>query len=388
MTQLLIKIFIPDSDNTENEQVRTAYGVLSGTVGIVLNTLLATAKMIFGLITKSISIVADGANNLFDAVSSVISLVGFKISGKPADDEHPYGHGRAEYVSALTLAFIVLMMGFELVKSSFDKLRHPEAVVFSVPAVIMLVLAILGKVWLAVFNTKVGKKINSLTVDAVVKDSISDIAATTATLIALFASKFTSLPIDAAMGMLVAGFIIYTGIGIIKETMSPLLGEPPQQEIITELEKTVMSYDGVVGIHDVVLHSYGHTKVIGSLHAEVPANVDVMVSHDTIDLIERHIKEKFGMEITIHMDPVLVDDERTDSLKALVIGIVGEIDDKITLHDFRVVDGPTHTNLIFDLVVPRKFEMSENDLILTVDEKIKENNETYFAVITIDHSYI
>lgn len=388
MTQLLIKIFIPDSDNTENEQVRTAYGVLSGTVGIVLNTLLATAKMIFGLITKSISIVADGANNLFDAVSSVISLVGFKISGKPADDEHPYGHGRAEYVSALTLAFIVLMMGFELVKSSFDKLRHPEAVVFSVPAVIMLVLAILGKVWLAVFNTKVGKKINSLTVDAVVKDSISDIAATTATLIALIASKFTSLPIDAAMGMLVAGFIIYTGIGIIKETMSPLLGEPPQQEIITELEKTVMSYDGVVGIHDVVLHSYGHTKVIGSLHAEVPANVDVMVSHDTIDLIERHIKEKFGMEITIHMDPVLVDDERTDSLKALVIGIVGEIDDKITLHDFRVVDGPTHTNLIFDLVVPRKFEMSENDLILTVDEKIKENNETYFAVITIDHSYI
>lgn len=388
MTKLLIRLFVHDSESTENEQVRTAYGVLSGTVGIVLNTLLAVAKMVFGLITKSISIVADGANNLFDAVSSVISLVGFKISGKPADDEHPYGHGRAEYVAALTLAFIVLMMGVELVKSSIDKLRHPEAVVFSVPAVIVLVLAILGKIWLAVFNTKIGKKINSLTVDAVVKDSLSDIAATTVTLIALIASKFTSLPVDAAMGILVAGFIIYTGVGIIRETMGPLLGEPAQQAILEELEKTVLSYDGVVGIHDVVLHSYGNVKIIGSLHAEVPANVDVMVSHDTIDLIERHIKDRLGLEVTIHMDPVLVDDERTQSLKALVLGIVCEIDSRITLHDFRVVDGPTHTNLIFDLVVPRKFNMSENDLILTVDERIKAVNKAYFAVITIDHSYV
>lgn len=387
MTKLLIKLFIFDSENTADDRVRTSYGVLSGCVGIVLNTVLSVAKMVFGIITRSISIIADGANNLFDALSSVISLVGFKISGKPADDEHPFGHGRAEYVSALTLAFVVLIMGIELVKSSVDKLRNPEAVIFSLPAVIVLIIAIAAKIWLAVFNTKVGKKINSITVDAVVKDSIGDIAATSATLIALVASKFTALPVDAFMGIIVAGFIIYTGISIIKDTLGPLLGEPPDNSIVVEIEQKVLSYDGIVGIHDLVLHTYGHSKLFGSIHAEVPASTDVMVSHDTIDLIEREIRDALGIELTIHMDPVLVDDERTDTLKALVYEIVAGIDSRITLHDFRVVDGPTHTNLIFDLVVPRKFTMSENELLVAVNEKVKESDERYFAVITVDHSY-
>lgn len=387
MTNLLIKLFIYDSDNTSDERVRTKYGVLSGGVGIVLNVILSAAKMIFGLITRSISIIADGANNLFDALSSIISLVGFKISGKPADSEHPFGHGRAEYVSALTLAFVVLIMGIELIKTSVDKLFHPEAIIFSLPAAIVLVIAIFAKLWLAVFNTKVGKKINSITVDAVVKDSISDIAATSATLIALISSKFTDLPVDAVMGMLVALFIIYTGISIIKQTLGPLLGEPPDSKIVKEIQDKVLSYDGVVGIHDLVLHSYGHSRILGSLHVEVPASTDVMVSHDTIDLIERDVKDTIGVELTIHMDPIAVDDVRTNFLRGLTEELVAEIDESITLHDFRIVDGPTHTNLIFDIVLPYKFRMEENELLLTINEKIKQKDDTLFAVITFDRSY-
>ncbi len=387
MTKLLIKLFIPNSEYTTDEHVRTSYGVLSGCVGIVLNVVLAVLKMACGLFTRSISIVADGVNNLFDSLSSIISLAGFKISGKPADDEHPFGHGRAEYVSALTLAFVVLVTGIELVKSSVDKLMNPEAVVFSLSAAIVLVFAIFSKLWLAVFNTKIGKKINSITVKAVVKDSIGDIAATSSTLIALISSKFTDAPVDAVMGIVVALFIIYTGISIIKDTLGPLLGEPPDNAIVDEIGTKVLSYDGVIAIHDLVLHAYGHSKIIGSLHVEVPATTDVMVSHDTIDLIERDIKSSLGIDITIHMDPILVDDEHTDTLKGVVLEIVNTIDERITLHDFRVVDGPTHTNMIFDLVIPHKFPMTENELLITLNEKIKEKDESYFAVVTIDRGY-
>lgn len=387
MTNLLIKLFIKNSDDTDSEKVRIKYGVLSGVVGIAINIILSVFKMIFGALTKSISIVADGANNIFDAISSIISLVGFKISGKPADDEHPFGHGRVEYVSALTLAFFILLMGFELIKSSVDKFRNPEAVIFSVPAVIVLVFSILAKIWLAVFNKKIGKKINSVTVDAVVTDSIGDIAATTCSLIALVASKFTDLPVDAAMGIIVALVIIYAGIGIIRDTMGPLLGEPPDKEIVNRLEETVLSYDGVIGIHDLVLHSYGHSRIIGSVHAEVPSDGDILVSHDLIDMIERDIRKNLGIEISIHMDPVLVNDEQTEKYKATVSGIVAEIDPEITMHDFRIVDGPTHTNLIFDLVLPRKSELTEQDLKDMVDSMVTAKDSRCFTVINVDRSY-
>lgn len=388
MTKLLIKLFIKDSENTSDEKVRAKYGVLSGVVGIILNVILSVFKMIFGAITRSVSIIADGANNIFDAVSSIISLIGFKISGKPADDEHPFGHGRIEYVSALTLAFIILIMGFELIKSSVDKFTNPETVIFSAPAVIVLVFSILAKIWLAVFNKTVGKKINSVAVNAVVADSIGDIAATVCSLIALIASKFTTLPVDAVMGIIVALVVIYAGIGIIKDTLGPLLGEPPAKEIVGELEKLVLSYEGIIGIHDLVLHSYGHSKVIGSLHAEVPSDVDIMHSHDTIDLIERDIKEKLGIEISIHMDPILMNDPLTNELKELTAKVIGGISSEITFHDFRVVTGKTHTNLIFDIVVPRASLLKDDEIKALIDKKIKEENDTYFTVINIDRSYV
>lgn len=388
MTKFLIRTFVRDYENTGSAVVRTRYGVLSGIVGICLNIILSVFKMIFGALTKSISIVADGVNNLFDAFSSIISLVGFKISGKPADKEHPFGHGRIEYVSALTLAFFILIMGFELAKTSVGKFRNPEQVIFGWPALIVLVCSIAGKIWLAYFNTAVGKKIDSVAVNAVVTDSIGDIAATTGTLIALVASKFTSLPVDAVVGVLVSLIVMYAGIGIIKDTMGPLLGEPPSKEIVDKLEELVMSYDGVAGIHDLVLHSYGNAKVIGSLHAEVPANVDVLMSHNIIDNIESDIKEKLGIEISIHMDPVAVDDELTNKLKKIAAKAVSEIASEITIHDFRIVEGYTHTNLIFDAVLPHKFFMTDEQFRNAVSEKIKETEPTYNTVINIDRSYV
>lgn len=386
MTQLLIKLFVKDYQNTESEAVRVRYGTLSGLVGIAINIILSVSKMIFGAITKSISIIADGANNTFDAISSIINLVGFKISGKPADDEHPFGHGRIEYVSALTLSFFILIMGVELIKTSIDKFRNPETVIFSVPAAIVLIISILAKLWLALFNRNVGKRINSVAVNAIVTDSLGDIAATTCSLIALISSKFTDLPIDAVMGIVVALVIIYAGIDIIKGTIGPLLGEPPEKEIVDRLEKLVMSYDGVVGIHDLVLHCYGHSKIYGSLHAEVPADIDILHSHDTIDLIERQVKEQLGIEISIHMDPI-INDERTHELKSEVNRIVKEICPEASIHDFRIVDGPTHTNLIFDALLPRKSPLTEQEFKDLITSKIKELDKKYFTVINIDRSF-
>ena len=398
LTELLLRLFIKDYAQTKKndktavafipgEKDRLRLGVLSGTVGIVLNVILSVFKMIFGAITKSVSIMADGVNNIFDAASSVINLVGFRISGKPADDEHPFGHGRVEYISALTLAFFILIMGVELIKTSVDKFTNPETVIFSVPAVVVLVFSILGKIWLAAFNAKIGKMVNSVAVKAVVTDSIGDIAATTCSLIALVASKYTELPIDAVMGIIVALVIIYAGIDIIRGTMGPLLGEPPEKEIVDKLEELVMSYDGVVGIHDLVLHSYGHSKIIGSLHAEVPADVDIMHSHDTVDLIERQVKEQLGIEISIHMDPI-INDERTHGLKEMTIKAVKGICGDASIHDFRIVDGPSHTNLIFDVLLPRKCEYSEAEFKELLELRIKAEDARYFIVVTIDRNYV
>ncbi|MBE6820253.1 MAG: cation transporter [Ruminococcaceae bacterium] len=398
MTELLLRLFIKDYTQTKKsgktsvafipgEKDRLRLGVLSGVVGIVLNVILSVFKMIFGAITKSVSIMADGVNNIFDAASSVINLAGFRISGKPADDEHPFGHGRVEYISALTLAFFILIMGVELIKTSVDKFSNPEAVIFSVPAVVVLIFSILGKIWLAAFNAKIGKMVNSVAVKAVVTDSIGDIAATTCSLIALVASKYTDLPLDAVMGIIVALVIIYAGIDIIRGTMGPLLGEPPEKEIVDKLEELVMSYDGVVGIHDLVLHSYGHSKIIGSLHAEVPADVDIMHSHDTVDLIERQVKEQLGIEISIHMDPI-INDERTHGLKEMTANAVKGICGDASIHDFRIVDGPSHTNLIFDVLLPRKCEYSESEFKELLEMKIKAEDKRYFTVVTIDRNYV
>lgn len=388
MTRLLIKLFIKDSENTGSETVRMRYGVLSGAVGIVLNAVLSLFKLIFGSAAHSVAVVADGVNNLFDAVSSIISLIGFKMSGKPADKEHPFGHGRVEYISALTLAFFIVITGVELIKSSVGKFTSPEPTVFSVPAAVTLAVSIAAKLWLALFNRSIGRRIDSVAVNAVFADSVGDIAATACSLVALIASGFTALPVDAVMGIIVAGFVIFTGIGIIRDTMGPLLGEPPGAETVDKLQKLVLSHDGIIGIHDIVLNSYGHSRIIGSLHAEVPADADLLTAHDTIDLIEREVREKLGIELSIHMDPILVNDEKTDSLRSLVANIVREIEPDVTIHDFRVVDGPTHTNLIFDAVLPYKSKLGEDELRQEVSRRVREANGKCFCVINIDRSYV
>lgn len=359
MTKLLIKLFIKDADNTANAAVRSRYGVLSGAVGIACNLLLTIAKFLIGSLTNSIAITADAVNNLSDAGSSAVTLFSFKAANRPADDEHPFGHGRIEYIAALGVAFLILMMGFELVRSSIDKIMHPEALSFSVPALIVLLLSIGVKIWMALFNHQLGKRIDSPAVGAVVMDSVSDTAATTVSMLALILSKFTSLPLDGYMGIIVALFIFYTGIQIVRDTVGNLLGQAPDPKLVKALETEILSFEGVVGVHDLIVHDYGPNRIFASAHAEVPSNADIMKSHDTIDLIEREIKKKFHMDMVIHMDPIVVEDEQVNRLRLQLSEIVRSIDPRFTIHDFRMVEGPTHTNLIFDLVIPHNCKMKK-----------------------------
>ncbi len=367
--------------------VRTRYGILSGFVGICLNLALCAAKFITGTMTNSIAITVDAANNLSDAGSSVINLMGFKFADKPADEEHPFGHGRLEYIAALVVSLVILLMGIELAKNSIAKIISPEPVIFKWISVLILVFTMFAKLWLAFFYRNVGKRINSPAMSAVVADSLSDIAATGSTLFALFVSKFTSIPIDGYIGLIVSVFVFSAGIGIIKNTIGPLLGEPPEEEFVKAIEKKILSYDGVVGMHDLLLHNYGPGRIFGSVHAEVPSSTNIMQSHDTIDLIEREIKQEFGIELVIHMDPIVVDDEHIDLLHALVLDMVLEIDDSLSIHDFRVVDGPTHTNLVFDLVTPHNYPIKSINLINDVSKRLSKLNDKYYAVINVEQSF-
>ena len=388
MTKLLIKLFIKDADNTANAAVRSRYGVLSGAVGIACNLLLTIAKFLIGSLTNSIAITADAVNNLSDAGSSAVTLFSFKAANRPADDEHPFGHGRIEYIAALGVAFLILMMGFELVRSSIDKIMHPEALSFSVPALIVLLLSIGVKIWTALFNHQLGKRIDSPAVGAVVMDSVSDTAATTVSMLALILSKFTSLPLDGYMGIIVALFIFYTGIQIVRDTVGNLLGQAPDPKLVKALETEILSFEGVVGVHDLIVHDYGPNRIFASAHAEVPSNADIMKSHDTIDLIEREIKKKFHMDMVIHMDPIVVEDEQVNRLRLQLSEIVRSIDPRFTIHDFRMVEGPTHTNLIFDLVIPHNCKMKKSDIYQRVNGLVNELGPQYYTVITIENSFV
>ncbi len=387
MFKQLVRLFVKDSERTHSAVVRERYGMLSGIAGIIVNVLLATAKFIIGTASHSIAITGDALNNLSDAGSNVVTLVGFRMAGAKPDKEHPFGHGRIEYVAALVVGFIVEMMGLELIKSSIEKIKNPEPSVFSWAACAVLLLSIGGKIWLALFNRYLGKKIDSPAMSAVVADSISDTAATASTLLALILSQFTSFPVDGVFGIVVALFIMYSGLGILKETIGILLGTPPSKELVDSLRSFILSHDGIIGIHDLVIHSYGASKFFASVHAEVPSTVDILKAHDTIDLIEREVLKKFSIQLVIHMDPLVVNDERVDELHSLVTARCREIDPALQIHDFRVVDGPTHTNLIFDLVIPFDFKYSERQTKELLSEKIREQNENYYAVITTESSY-
>lgn len=387
MAELLAKLFIKDYQNTKNPSVRAAYGELSGAVGIVVNLILTAAKFFVGMMTGSISVSADAVNNLSDAGSSVITLAGFKMAKKPADKDHPYGHGRIEYITALIVSFFILLMGFELLKSSVDKIRNPEPVTYSTVALVILLLSIAMKLWLAYFNHRLGKKIDSAATKAVVTDSLSDTAATAVALAALVISRFTDTPVDGWFGIAVALFIFRSGLEILKDTIALLLGKPPEKEFVDAIEQDILSYDGVVGVHDLIIHDYGPGRTFASAHAEVPSNVDIMQSHDTVDLIERDLFQKYGMLISIHMDPVVVDDARINALKAMCAEVITETEPSVTFHDFRVVEGPTHTNLIFDIVVPPDCKKGDQSISDTICEKLSKIDERYFCVITVDHAF-
>lgn len=388
MSELLLRLFIKNHQDTKNPDIREKYGYLGSVTGIIINIFLAAAKYLIGIITNSIAITADAVNNLSDSVSCVITLVSFKMANMKPDKEHPFGHGRIEYVAALIVGFIVELMGYELIKSSIGKIRNPEAVVFSVPAVIVLLISIGGKIWLAVFNRHLGKKIDSPAMSAVVADSISDTTATAITLISLVVSLFTDFPLDGYMGIVVSLFILYSGFGILKESVGIILGKPPEKELVDELVEFIMSHDEILGIHDLVIHSYGATRTFASVHTEISSDGDLLRAHDTIDSIERLTKEKFGIELVIHMDPIVTNDEKTESYYQYIHKTVKDFDSSLSIHDFRVVEGPTHTNLIFDIVIPHKYKLTEKELIDEINNLVHKDNENYFLVITVDNCYI
>lgn len=387
MTALLVKLFIKDSEKINDKKVRTSYGVLSSITGIVLNLILAGAKYAAGVISGSISITADAINNLSDAGSSIVSFFGVKISAKPADKDHPYGHGRVEYISAFIVAFFVLFMGIELFKDSVGKIINPEPVKFSFLSLAILVFSIIAKLWLGIFNRTLGKKINSAPMMAVMKDSFSDCLATGVAAVSIIVSAFSDINIDGYLGIVVAIFIFIAGFGILKETLGNILGRAPEEEFVDEITEKILSYPHICGVHDMIIHDYGPSCRFASVHAEVPSNEDIMELHDIIDGIERDIYNEYGMLTSIHMDPVVINDERINELRKITENAVASVDERLTIHDFRVVEGPSHTNLIFDTLLPRDIKCTDREICQKIEDKLSKIDERFFCVITVDHAF-
>ena len=385
MISLLGRIFIKTKDE---KQKRKLYGTLCSIVGIVLNVLLFAGKMVAGFITGSVAITADAFNNLSDAGSSFITLIGFVFAGKKADTDHPFGHGRFEYLSGLFVSMIILMMGFELLKSSINKIIKPVSVSQSLVTIVILIVSVGIKLYMASYNKKIGKRISSKAMMATGTDSLSDAVATTVVLVSMIFMELTGLNIDGYCGVFVACFILYAGINAAKDTIDPLLGLAPDKEFVKQVEEIVMSYDMVGGIHDMVVHDYGPGRRMVSLHAEVPGNRNIYEIHDTIDLIEEKIRTTLDCEAVIHMDPVDVDNEEIKKMKALIATNIKKIDERLSIHDFRMVSGPTHTNLIFDVVVPFEVKTSRNTIKEAVEEMVLQIEGNYFAVIKVEQSYV
>ena len=387
MVSLLTKIFIKDYDNTTSTGVRQAYGVLCGAVGIAFNILLFAGKFLAGFFSNSIAITADAFNNLSDAASSVITLIGFKMAGQKPDSDHPFGHGRIEYLSGALVSLAILVMAVELVKSSVSKILHPEEMTFNVLIVVILVVSIAVKLYMSFYNTKISKKINSAAMKATATDSLSDSLATTAVLIATLISHFTGVNIDGYCGILVGLFIFYAGFSAIKDTINPLLGQSPDPEFVQRIEEIVLSYDTVLGIHDMIVHDYGPGRLMVSLHAEVPASGDLLTLHDTIDNIEHELRTTLQCDAVIHMDPICNDDKETLELKEHALDFIHQLSADLTLHDFRLVKGPTHTNIIFDVVVPYNFDYSDTEIKEHLAKAFSAINENYYTVIDVDKAY-
>lgn len=387
MVTFLSRWLIQDYDRPEDPEVRRKYGVLCGSVGIGLNLLLFLAKFFAGTISGSIAITADAFNNLSDAGSSLVTIVGFKLAGQKPDPSHPFGHGRMEYLSGLAVSVLILLMGFELLQSSVDKIRHPAAIEFSWLSVVILLLGIAGKLYMSYYNRSVGNKINSAAMKATAADSLSDSISTAAVLAATLIAHFFSVNIDGWVGVAVACFILYAGYNAARDTIDPLLGQAPDPELVTDVEKTVLSFPPIQSIHDMIVHDYGPGRLMISLHAEVPADGDLLEMHDTIDLVEQTLREKFHCDAVIHMDPIVTNDEQVLKMRSKMHQLVQVIDKRITVHDFRMVTGPTHTNLIFDVACPFDVKQSDEEVKRQVEEIVDLLDGNYNAVVTVDRIY-
>jgi len=388
MTQLLINIFIKDKENINSPAVRGNYGKLAGVVGIISNALLFTAKLFAGIMTGSISITADAVNNLSDSTASIITLAAFKLSEKPADEDHPYGHARYEYISGVILSCLVIVIGFQFLVSSFQKIINPSTVEYTLFFLIILTVSMVVKIWMGFFNAKIGKKIVSPSLAATATDSRNDVIITGVVLVSAVFSKLTSFAIDGYIGLIVAAFILWSGIGLIKKTLSPLLGEAPDGVLVDEIQKKILGYNSVIGLHDLMVHNYGPKRCFASVHVEFPADQDIMVSHDIIDNIERDFASEMQISLVVHLDPVITNDPFLNELKSKVLHIARDISSELDIHDFRMVKGITHNNLIFDIVVPPEYNLNNKALRDQISNEVKKINDDYFCVITIDRSYI
>ena len=384
MIQLLARVFIKNQEDVENPKVRQAYGVLCGTVGIVLNMLLFAGKWLAGFLSGSIAITADAFNNLSDAGSSVLTLIGFHLSGQKPDQKHPFGHGRMEYISGLFVSVAILIMAVELIQSSVHKLIHPEAIEGSPLILAILMVSVCVKVYMAYYNKKNGKKINSAAMAATAADSMSDTIATSAVLFSTVISMAAGVNLDGWCGLLVGVFILYSGVQALKDTVDPLLGQAPDKALVEQIQSLVTSYPVVQGIHDMMIHDYGPGRRIVSLHAEVDAKGDILKIHDEIDNIERKLRETLNCHATIHMDPVEADNEEVRKLRLQTAKLIAGMELNLSIHDFRVVKGETHTNLIFDVVVPFECALKDSEVIEKIEEGIQQYPGNYYAVIQID----
>ncbi len=389
MTEFLVRHFVKDYKEVEKVSVRTAYGVLASIVGIFCNVFLFVVKFIVGILLHSVSVTADAFNNLSDAGSSVISFIGVKMASKPADADHPFGHGRMEYIAALIVSFLILEVGFTFLKDSFGKVMHPEQLNFQLVSVLILILSIGVKLWLGLFNRKLGQKIDSKVMKAVFADSMGDVITTSATILSIVFFGITKINIDGFVGIGVALVVMWAGVGIARDTLEPLIGEAIDPEVYEEIKHFVENYDGIEGTHDLIVHNYGPGRSMASIHAEVPNDVDIEISHEIIDRIEREAAKKLGIFLVIHMDPIEMRDERVLALKEQTEGILNEIDPACSIHDFRVVHGEEQTNLIFDMVIPIDYdEEKRNNLPLTLMGKIQELDSRYQCVITVEYNYV
>lgn len=389
MTKLLIRLFVRNWENTDSPAVRESYGKLAGITGVVTNLLLALLKLLSGWFFNSIAIMADAVNNLSDSASSIVTLVGFKLSSKPADAKHPYGHARIEYISGMIVSFIVVVLGVQLAQSSIDKILVPEESSFTWVTIGVLVVSILLKLWQGLFYRKIGKTISSTTLEATSTDSLNDVISTSAVLVGIIITLCTGVNLDGWLGLLVAVLITISGIRLVMETSQPLLGMAPSQELVQSIYSRILSYDGIIGLHDLEVHSYGEGRIFASVHCEVDADQDIMISHDIIDNIERDFLQDSGIHLVIHLDPVQIHDDRTQKLYHQVREMVAQLSPEYSIHDFRVVWGTTHSNLIFDMVVPYGLSKSDEEVARAMGQLIQERlGKNYFAVVTIDHDYV